>query len=103
MAYIEDILPQIRKGRKARRKEWSENWHLQKDGDFLDLIKNGQSIYFDTLISFLKDDWELVPEPVKHKVIVYLWGDGVLTTYGVRMSEKDAKLIETREIEWSVE
>jgi hypothetical protein len=102
MAYLEDILPQIRKGRKARRKGWHPQGYiyLNQSGELKD-----ESNYDWEVASYndlLPDDWELVPKPVKYKATVKLWSDGFLTTAYIRPST-EAKLIETREIEWSVE
>jgi hypothetical protein len=94
MAYLEDILPQIRNRGSARRKSWPKCDILRfHDGD--------DTLHRDDILA---DDWELVPEPVKHKAKVYLWSDGQLTTRDDRIwVNGDHKVIETREIEWSVE
>jgi hypothetical protein len=81
MAYLEDILSQIRKGRKLKGADFDDKWMTMSD--------------------VLRDDWELVPEPKKHEATIYLWSDGLLTT--CERCWPGVKLIETREIEWSVE
>ncbi len=59
---LEDILPQIRAGRKARRKGWTPPFNVQVDRD--------SGLHYLTRTDILTDDWELVPEPVR--VAVYL-------------------------------
>jgi hypothetical protein len=86
MALLEDILPQIRAGRKARRKSWEPGtWFDPRDEEYIDAIA---------------DDWELVPEPVKYKQTLYLLSNGLIS-YNSRGLE--SLIVETRKIEWSVE
>jgi hypothetical protein len=100
MAYLEEILPEIRKGRKARRKGLNA---------FM-----GAQLYEHAVLA---DDWELMPEPVKHKIWIGLFEDGdSVTAYNhAKVYEyaqlhaknmeplKSPKIVEVREIEWSVE
>jgi len=69
MVYLEDILPQIRAGRKARRKPFSEVYiQFDKASDAIcDFTKDGRWADVTELVSddLLADDWELVPEPVR--------------------------------------
>jgi hypothetical protein len=69
MAYLEDILPQIRKGRKARRKPFSEVYiQFDKASDAIcDFTKDGRWADVTELVSedLLADDWELVPQPTR--------------------------------------
>jgi hypothetical protein len=82
MAYLEDILPQIRKGRKLAGADFDDKWMTMSD--------------------VLRDDWELEPESKKHKSVLYLWSDGAVTLTRIRVSLTDVELVETREIEWEV-
>jgi hypothetical protein len=88
---FEDILPKIRKGRKARRAVWlSALFH--KDSS-LGLKQS----------DILSDDWELVPEPRKHKVTVCLWSDGVARFHGdVFTLNPGDHIVEVKEIEWEM-
>lgn len=70
---FEEILPEIRKGRKFRQKSWElgHYFFLERDvpdwGDCL-TDHNGCSENFSFDISWIidnVDDWELVPEPVQ--------------------------------------
>jgi hypothetical protein len=52
---LEELLPEIRKGRRARCKSWPKSSELQlDDGGDLDIG------------DVFADDWELVPESVVH-------------------------------------
>lgn len=102
--YLEEILPQIRKGRKARRQCWRCG-----TGPFT--LKSTVWIEFNQITA---DDWELVPEPKpkKFKSWVKLYDNGSVFGYSslekamesVSLAEYDgkSKLVETREIEWEV-
>jgi hypothetical protein len=88
---FEDILPEIRKGRKARRKDFA----------MVDLEPGDKHLDLD-VDDLLADDWELVPEPKKFKRLAYLWSDGVLTTEPHRVSASHVSFVGHREIEWEV-
>jgi hypothetical protein len=98
MALLEDILPQIRAGRKARRKGWPISAVTQFNDD---------ESYNDSEI--MADDWELVKEKNKAWLILYVSGAVVhfenaeeALAYS-KIKSPGAKVIETRKIEWSVE
>lgn len=80
MSYLEELLPEFRKGAKIRNKNW-------KPGDYYKL-KNGQIINQDKekVIRFfseavLTDQWELYEEPIDwqyiidHKCLCWFWDD----------------------------
>lgn len=74
MSYLEELLPEFRKGAKIRRKKWVEEDYIQlsKDGvfdDFGNIISKDDFIYRDW---FLKDDWELCKdqEPIDWEYII---------------------------------
>jgi hypothetical protein len=100
MAYLEDILPQIRAGKKVRC--LSRTKHV--------IVLRGKQLTYEDLgfvcpvqltsEDILADDWELVPEPVKYKQTLYLLSNGLIS-YNRRGLE--SLIVETREIEWSVE
>lgn len=81
MSYLEELLPEFRKGAKIRNKNW-------KPGDYYKL-KNGQIINQDKEIvirffseAVLTDQWELYQEPVDwqyiidHKCLCLFWDEG---------------------------
>jgi hypothetical protein len=112
MAHLEDLLPEIRRGRKHKRKSWSETYVMfdtsdhsygvyTNAGGFIELMELGGD-------DILADNWELVSEPKKYKASVYLWSDGYLTSNEERYGYMGAPrtnmphIVETREIEWEV-
>jgi hypothetical protein len=102
--FLEDILPQIRAGRKARRTSWESGTNP--------ITTSSTWIEFSQIMA---DDWELVPEPKpkKFQSWVKLYDNGSVFGYNsleeamksLTLAEHNgkAKLVETREIEWSVE
>lgn len=68
MAYLEELLPEFRKGAKIRRKHWASNAFIQNiDDDDIDI----KDLY--------RDDWELYQEPIdwdyiiKNKCLCLFW------------------------------
>ena len=68
MAYLEELLPEFRKGAKIRRKHWASNAFIQNiDDDDIDI----KDLY--------RDDWELYQEPIDwqyiidHKCLCWFW------------------------------
>jgi hypothetical protein len=68
---FEEILPEVRKGRKVRRKAWfgNEDGYLQKTAlQGLSYYRDSGDVrYWEEFLSddLLADDWELVPEPIR--------------------------------------
>jgi hypothetical protein len=105
---FEEILPEIRKGCKARREIWRSPYFIRMTESGLMVDSDGDSRYI-TGKEMNADDWELVPEPTKYKVEVCLYSDGSAYLDFKRLrglkdliSSNAAHLIETREIEWEV-
>lgn len=68
MAYLEELLPEFRKGAKIRCKHWASNAFIQNiDDDDIDI----KDLY--------RDDWELYQEPIdwdyiiKNKCLCLFW------------------------------
>lgn len=68
MSYLEELLPEFRKGAKIRRKHWASNAFIQNiDDDDIDI----KDLY--------RDDWELYQEPIdwdyiiKNKCLCLFW------------------------------
>ena len=78
MAYLEELLPEFRKGAKIRRKNWHENLCISLRGSC------GINIAFYDVNA---DDWEKVPDNpidwdyiIKNKCLCWFWdGDGSRT------------------------
>ena len=70
MSYLEELLPEFRKGAKIRRKHWASNAFIQNiDDDDIDI----KDLY--------RDDWEFYQEPIdwdyviKNKCLCWFWDD----------------------------
>jgi len=109
---FEEILPEIRKGRKARRPHWHDDIAINANLDFVS-ISGGSVIVQEQKFSrgeLLADDWQLVPEKRKFTSWLKLYDDG--SVFGFPSLEKaeesmslaehhgKARLVETRMIEW---
>ena len=101
MAYLEELLPEFRKGAKIRNKYWEKNEYIcikndkiaDEKGNYLNDFYNGYLLY---------DEWEFYQEPIdwdyiiKNKCMCLFWNDdetaigilkckcsdGFLTNYG---------------------
>lgn len=80
MAYLEELLPEFRKGAKIRRSMWSKKAYIHlKDGKILD--ESGLP-YTIPAIAFHINDWELYQEPIdweyiiKNKCLCRFWNPG---------------------------
>ena len=82
MAYLEELLPEFRKGAKIRRKTWNKNEFIYMKKCTLfneeDLELDGTEM--DIWDTFIANDWELVkdPEPdwdyiIKNKCLCWFW------------------------------
>nr|DAR69693.1 MAG TPA: Protein of unknown function (DUF2829) [Caudoviricetes sp.] len=79
MSYLEELLPEFRKGAKIRRKNWGRNTYIRLTKD--DIIVNNdeklQVLYTDELLA---DSWEFYTEPepdwgyiIKNKCLCWFW------------------------------
>lgn len=70
MSYLEELLPEFRKGAKIRRKCWSEGMCIPSEGRF--------GLNF-TEYDARSDDWEFYQEPIDwqyiidHKCLCWFW------------------------------
>lgn len=79
MAYLEELLPEFRKGAKIRSSMWSKKAFIHlKDGKILD--ESGLP-YTISAIAFHINDWEVYEEPIdwdyiiKNKCLCWFWDD----------------------------
>lgn len=77
--YLEELLPEFRKGAKIRSSMWSKKAYIHlKDGKILD--ESGLP-YTMLAIAFHINDWELYQEPIdwdyiiKNKCLCWFWDD----------------------------
>lgn len=112
MSYLEELLPEFRKGAKIRRKNWGKEEFIRKedsDKHFYDEDRNDYRFFGD---DFESDDWELYQKPIdydyiiKNKCLCWFWnGDdrnkGVID-YLVTVSNESYELYEnTSGCRWS--
>lgn len=81
MAYLEELLPEFRKGAKIRIKDWKNGEYICiKDGVIVDENEVYYSVFYDRYLT--SDEWELYkkPEPdwgyiIKNKCLCWFWND----------------------------
>ena len=80
MAYLEELLPEFRKGAKIRRKDWKKEQYLYFEGK--DIWNENDELIFFPGEDFLYDNWELYQEPesepdwdyiIKNKCLCWFW------------------------------
>lgn len=90
MAYLEELLPEFRKGAKIRQTDWDKEVFIRfykdeiywyDDGAWKDgKIASAKDLVY--LFAFHKDDWELYQEPIdwdyiiKNKCLCWFWYEG---------------------------
>lgn len=81
MAYLEELLPEFRKGAKIRCDYWDEGKYIQLKEDGYIYDDEDDRIELSSLIAFGKS-WELYKEPepdwdyiIKNKCICWFWDD----------------------------
>ena len=79
MSYLEELLPEFRKGAKIRSALWSKNTFIyMKDNKILD--ESGTEYVFRN-IAFFINDWEFYQEPIdwdyiiKNRCLCWFWDD----------------------------
>lgn len=81
MAYLEELLPEFRKGAKIRKKSWDKrDYSYYKDGRIYD--QNNQAMYSFSAKALSYDGWEFYKEPepdwdyiIKNKCLCWFWDD----------------------------
>ncbi len=79
MSYLEELLPEFRKGAKIRRMVWNKEFYIFMRDDFI-YTGRGGLFKFD-YEEFSVEDWELYQEPtdwdyiIKNKCLCWFWDD----------------------------
>ena len=80
MSYLEELLPEFRKGTKIRFSSWEEGDYIcVKNGEVFD--EQGRKIFNIGSALTLLDKWELYQEPIdwdyiiKNKCLCYFWDE----------------------------
>ena len=81
MAYLEELLPEFRKGAKIRRSNWPEGHCVKLDTSKKFTVDNNGKIYTIYAEELLADNWEFYQEPIdwgyiiKNKCLCWFWCD----------------------------
>ena len=85
MSYLEELLPEFRKGAKIRQKSWEKGAYIEKS--------YGITLYHNIQVhklSILDSDWEFYQEPIdydyiiKNKCLCWFWdGSGDYKNLGI--------------------
>lgn len=80
MPYLEDLLPEFRKGAKIRRKDWDKGKYIVCNGSFV--YNDLDRIHSITNSDIVGDVWEFYKEPepdwdyiIKNKCLCWFWDD----------------------------
>lgn len=117
MSRLADLWTEFRAGKPVRSKSQGIKSikFLKDDPEYGDCILDDDGCCENFCIEMHwldADDWELVPEPVKLKRWLNLYKNGDTAMFAsqqdaeraaILLPERQGQLVETREIEWSVE
>ena len=80
MSYLEELLPEFRKGVKIRRSNWPEGHLVKLDTSKKFTVDNNGKIYTIYAEELLADNWEFYQEPepdwdyiIKSKSLCWFW------------------------------
>lgn len=81
MSYLEELLPDFRKGAKIRCSDWIDGFYIQKDGQTV--IDHNNRTFHIHAEDTLSDRWELYKEPeldwdyiIKNKCLCWFCDEG---------------------------
>lgn len=81
MTYLEELLPEFRKGAKIRRKDWRDGKYIKLSGSGVYAKDEYGDVYFFEPNEITADDWELYEEPIDwqyiidNKCLCWFWED----------------------------
>ena len=81
MSYLEELLPEFRKGAKIRRKDWRDGKYIKLSGSGVYAKDEYDDVYFFEPNEITADDWELYEEPIDwqyiidHECLCWFWDD----------------------------
>lgn len=79
MSYLEELLPEFKKGAKIRRKDWRDGKYIKLSGVYAK--DEYGDVYFIEPNEITADDWELYEEPIDwqyiidHECLCWFWED----------------------------
>lgn len=68
MSYLEELLPEFKKGAKIRRKDWRDGKYIKLSGVYAK--DEYGDVYFIEPNEITADDWELYEEPINWQYII---------------------------------
>lgn len=68
MSYLEELLPEFKKGAKIRRKDWRDGKYIKLSGVYAK--DEYGDVYFIEPNEITADDWELYEEPIDWQYII---------------------------------
>ena len=77
MSYLEELLPEFRKGAKIRHKHWKSDWYIRITNG--NICTQDDEVYDFLKYDFINDGWELYQEPIdwdyiiKNKCLCWFW------------------------------
>lgn len=77
MSYLEELLPEFRKGAKIRYRSWLKDWYIRIA--YGNIYTQEDEIYDFNAADFMRDSWELYQEPIdwdyiiKNKCLCWFW------------------------------
>jgi hypothetical protein len=66
MSYLEELLPEFKKGAKIRRKDWRDGKYIKLSGVYAK--DEYGDVYFIEPNEITADDWELYEEPMGREI-----------------------------------
>lgn len=80
MSYLEELLPEFRKGAKIRRRKWIPNAYIYKDGSSGFCFTDESKQYNFTHEDIVLGEWELYQYPdwdyiIKNKCLCWFWDE----------------------------
>ncbi len=87
MSYLEELLPEFRKGAKIRCSDWEKDKYIQKKGG---LVATDNDFLCSLSVSdIFSNRWELYQEPIdwdyiiKNKCLCWFWDEGECKATGI--------------------
>lgn len=77
MSYLEELLPEFRKGAKIRYRSWLKDWYIRIA--YGNIYTQEDEIYDFNAADFMRDSWEFYREPIdwdyiiKNKCLCLFW------------------------------
>lgn len=79
MSYLEELLPEFRKGAKIRNKKWLPNSYIYKDGSSGFIFTDKNEYYTLSNNDIIFGEWEIYQEPIdwdyiiKNQCLCWFW------------------------------